>query len=168
MSCVGRERIFEHFSRTASMPMALLRLNYATEMRYGVLVDLAQRVMAGQPIDLAMGYLNALWQGDANAMALASLGRTASPPLVVNLAGSEVLSVRRVGEEFGRLLGRPPIFRGSEQADALLSNGQLGYRLFGHPRVLAEQMIEWIADWIGRGRETLGKPTHFEVRDGQF
>jgi hypothetical protein len=168
MSCVGRERIFEHFSRTEAIPMTLLRLNYAIDMRYGVLVDLAQRVGAGAPIDLAMGHFNAIWQADANAMALASLGHATAPPLVVNLAGPELLSVRRIAEEFGRLLDRPVTFRGNESADALLSNGQLGHRLFGYPRVGVGQMMRWIADWIGRGGETLGKPTHFEVRDGKF
>lgn len=168
MSCVGRERIFAHFSRTLAIPMTILRLNYAVEMRYGVLVDLAQRVLAGHPIDLAMGHLNAIWQADASAMALASLGQAASPPLVVNIAGPELLSVRRVAQEFSRLLDRPLRLHGSESADALLSNGQLGHRLFGYPRVTAGQMIHWIADWIARGGETLGKPTHFEVRDGRF
>jgi nucleoside-diphosphate-sugar epimerase len=168
MSCVGRERIFEHFSRTDAIPMTILRLNYATEMRYGVLVDLAQRVHAGQPIDLAMGHLNALWQADANAMALASFGLARSPPLVINLAGPELLSVRRLAQEFGTRLDRPVTFRGSESDDAFLSNGQLGHRLFGYPRVSAGQLVHWIADWVARGGETLGKPTHFEVRDGKF
>jgi nucleoside-diphosphate-sugar epimerase len=168
MSCLGRERIFEHFSRTLGIPMALLRLNYACELRYGVLVDLAQRVLAGEPVDLGMGQLNAIWQADANAMALCAFGHVASPPFVLNVAGPETLSVRRVAEEFGRLLGRPVRFQGSEAADALLSNGQLGHRLFGYPRVSAVQMIHWIADWFRRGGPTLGKPTHFEVRDGRF
>jgi nucleoside-diphosphate-sugar epimerase len=168
MSCVGRERMFEHFSRMFGIPMALLRLNYATELRYGVLVDLARHVWAGEPIDLAMGQLNALWQGDANAMSLAVFAHLTSPPLVLNLAGPEQLSVRRVAEQFGTLFGRPVAFRGSEANDALLSNGQRALQLFGYPRVGARQMIEWIADWVRRGGESLGKPTHFEVRDGQF
>jgi nucleoside-diphosphate-sugar epimerase len=168
MSCLGRERIFEHFSRTYQIPVAMLRLNYATEMRYGVLVDLAQHVREGRPIDLAMGYLNAIWQADANAMALASFDHAARPPFVVNVAGPELLSVRSIAEQFGGLFARPVSFQGAESADALLSNGQMGHRLFGGPRVGAEQLIRWIADWIGRGGETLGKPTHFEVRDGKF
>jgi nucleoside-diphosphate-sugar epimerase len=168
MSCVGRERICEHFSRTAGIPMTILRLNYAVEMRYGVLVDLAQQVQRGEPIDLAMGHLNAIWQADANAMALASLRLAASPPLVVNLAGPELLSVRRLAAEFGRLLGRTVTFRGTENTDALISNGQLGHRLFGYPRVTVDHVMQWIADWVARGGETLGKPTHFEVRDGKF
>jgi nucleoside-diphosphate-sugar epimerase len=168
MSCVGRERLIEHFSSTDGTPVALLRLNYATEMRYGVLVDIARRVAEDRPVELTMGHLNALWQGDANALALAALAHVASPPLVLNLAGPELLSVRRVAEQFGRLLGRPVKLQGTESADALLSNGQQAHRRFGYPRVSAGQMIAWIADWIGRGGATLDRPTHFEVRDGRF
>ncbi len=168
LSCVGRERIYEHFSRTLSLPVALLRLNYANELRYGVLADLARKVATGQPMDLAMGHFNALWQGDANAMALCAFDQAASPPFVVNLAGPETLSVRRVCEEFGRLLEREPVFQGVEGSDALLSNGQLGHGLFGYPRVTARQMMEWVAGWVRGGGTDLGKPTHFEARDGRF
>jgi nucleoside-diphosphate-sugar epimerase len=168
ISCLGRERIFEHFSRTYQIPVTLLRVNYATELRYGVLVDLGQRVREGRPVDLAMGHLNAIWQADANAMALASFDQASSPPFVVNVTGPELLSVRRVAEQFGHLFGRPVNFRGVEADDALLSDGQMGHHVFGAPRVSAAQMIRWIADWLARGGETLGKPTHFEVRDGKF
>jgi nucleoside-diphosphate-sugar epimerase len=168
MSCVGRERILEHFSRTLAIPMGLLRLNYAVELRYGVLVDVAERVQAGEPVDLAMGYFNAIWQADASAMALCAFGHVSSPPFVLNIAGPEVLSVRGVAEEFGRLLGLPVHLRGSEAADALLSDGQLGHRLFGYPRVRPPQMLRWIADWVARGGASLGKPTHFESREGRF
>jgi hypothetical protein len=168
MSCLGRERLFVYGSRTFGTPAALLRLNYAAELRYGVLLDLALRVRQGEPVELAMGCFNALWQADANAMALCAFAHVASPPFVVNLAGPETLSVRRVAEQFGRLLDRPVTFRGVEAADALLSNGQLGHRLFGYPRVGAGQMIHWIADWVRRDGPTLHKPTHFEVRDGRF
>src|SRR5262249_49994908 len=135
MSCLGRERIYEAFSRSLGLPLAILRLNYATELRYGVLVDLAQQVLSGKAIDLCMGHLNALWQADANAAALCSFAHVATPPFVVNLAGPEMLSVRRLAQELGGLLQRPVTFAGSEGADALLSNGQLGHRLFGYPRV---------------------------------
>jgi nucleoside-diphosphate-sugar epimerase len=168
MSCLGRERMFEYFSRTLGIPLALLRLNYANELRYGVLVDLARQVWAGEPVDLAMGQFNALWQADANAMTLAAFSFLSSPPPVLNLAGPEQLSVRRVTEQFGELLGKSATFRGVEAADALLSNGQRAVRLLGYPRVGAEQMIEWIAAWVRRGGASLGKPTHFQVRDGQF
>jgi nucleoside-diphosphate-sugar epimerase len=168
MSVVGRERVFEYFSRRLGIPMVLLRLNYATELRYGVLVDIAQRVQGGEPIDLTMGHLNALWQGDANAMALQAFALTATPPLVLNLAGPELLSVRRLAEQFGRLLGKPVVLRGTEATDAFLSNAQEAHRLFGYPRVSVAQMVEWIAAWVRTGGVSLGKPTHFEVRDGAF
>ena len=168
LSAVGRERILQYFSQTHQTPMAILRLNYATEMRYGVLVDVARKVFAGGAIDLAMGHLNALWQGDANAMSLCAFAHVASPAFVVNLAGPEVLSVRRVAEAFGELFGKPAVFTGKEADDALLSNGQLGHRLYGYPRIGPRQMSEWIADWVRRGGASLDKPTHFEVRDGNF
>jgi nucleoside-diphosphate-sugar epimerase len=168
MSCLGRERILEHFSRTYQIPMVLLRLNYAVEMRYGVLVDLARRIAEGQPIELAMGYVNVIWQADANAMALASFSRVAVPPFMLNVAGPELLSVRRLAEELGELLGRAITFQGSEGGDAFLSNGQLGHSLFGYPRVSAGQLLHLVADWLGRGYPTLDKPTRFEVRDGKF
>jgi nucleoside-diphosphate-sugar epimerase len=168
MTAVGRERTFEHFSRELGIPTAILRLNYANELRYGVLVDLARAVWRDEPIDLAMGHFNALWQGDANAMALAAFDHVACPPRVLNIAGPETLSVRRVAEEFGRLFDKHLTFRGSEAGDALLSNAQLAHRLFGYPRTPVQQVILWIADWVRRGGEFLDKPTHFEVRDGAF
>jgi uncharacterized protein YbjT (DUF2867 family) len=168
MSCLGRERIVEHFSRTLGTRATILRLNYAAEMRYGVPADVARSVWEGRPVGLAMGHFNALWQGDANAMALCSFAHVASPPFVVNLAGPETLSVRRVAEEFGRLLGKPVTFAGEESADALLSDGQRGHQLYGYPRVPVRRMMEWVADWVRRGGASLGKPTHFESRDGRF
>ncbi len=168
MSCLGRERMYEHFSRAWGVPVALLRLNYACEMRYGVLADVARKVYAGEPVDLSMGHLNAIWQGDASALALCAFGEAASPPAVLNLAGPELLSVRRVAEEFGRLLGRPVTFRGSEADDALLSNGQRAHARYGYPRVPAGRLIAWTADWVRRGGISLDRPTHFEVRDGKF
>jgi len=168
LSCLGRERMFTHFSQTLNIPVALIRLNYANELRYGVLVDLAQQVMAGEPIELKMGYFNAIWQADASAMTLRALERVATPPLLINVAGPDRLSVRRIAEQFGRLLDKPVRFTGSEAADAFLSNGRLGYELLGRPRVSVEQMVCWIADWQLRGGPTLGKPTHFQTRDGKF
>ncbi|MEX2141178.1 MAG: NAD-dependent epimerase/dehydratase family protein [Pirellulales bacterium] len=168
MSAVGRERIFEHFSRALGIPMALLRLNYANELRYGVLSDLARAVWNEQPVELDMGSFNAIWQADANAMVLQSFDHLATPPRVLNLAGPELLSVRRVAEDFGRLLGKRVTLRGHEAADALLSNAQLAHHLFGYPRASARQMVEWIAEWVRRGGESLDKPTHFQVREGNF
>lgn len=167
-SCLGRERILEHFSRTLNIPMSIIRLNYAVELRYGVLVDLARKVMSEGTIDLTMGAANVIWQGDANAMTLMSFEQASSPPFVLNVAGPETVSVRRVCEEFSTLMGKGITFSGSEAPDALLSNGQLGHRLYGYPKVPVKQMIEMIADWVMRGGDSLGKPTSFEARDGKY
>ena len=168
MSCLGRERIFEHASRSRQTPLALLRLNYATEMRYGLLVDLARRIAAGETIDLTMGHANVIWQGDANAMAIASLRHAASPPFVVNLAGPEELSVREVCRALGQRMGLDVTFTGEEAGDALLSNGQRGWDLLGAPTVPLARLLDWTADWVRAGGASLGKPTHFESRDGKF
>jgi dTDP-4-dehydrorhamnose reductase len=168
MSCLGRERIFEHFSRQLNIPMALIRLNYAVEMRYGVLVDIARKVFAGEEIDVAMGHFNCIWQADANAQTLAALEHVSGPPNVLNVTGPEVLSVRQVSEEFGKLLGKRPRLTGTESGNALIANATKATRLFGPPRVGVPQMMAWIADWVSRGGASLDKPTHFEARDGKF
>ena len=168
MSCVGRERVFEHFSRVNRTEMTILRLNYATEVRYGVLVDVAEHVHAGRPVPLSMGYLNAIWQGDASAMSLQSLGHAATPPNVINIAGPERLSVRRIAEDFGARFGKPVRFEGAEAGDALLSNAQKSYQLFGRPRIGSDLLMTWIANWVRHGGASLAKPTHFENRVGRF
>jgi nucleoside-diphosphate-sugar epimerase len=168
MSCLGRERMFQYFGRQNGTPVVILRLNYAVEMRYGVVVDLAQRIRRGQPIDLSMGYVNIIWQGDANAMALAALAHAAVPPLIVNVAGPEELSVRTISDELGRIIGTAPVFAGAEMNDALLSNGSRGHELLGKPQVDVRRVMAWTADWVKRGGESLGKPTHFESRAGRF
>jgi nucleoside-diphosphate-sugar epimerase len=167
-SCVGRERIFAYFSQALGIRVALLRLNYACELRYGVLVDLARKVLAGETIDLSMGHFNVIWQADANGLALKALSHASSPPLVLNVTGPEMLRVRRVCEQFGDLLGKPVSFRGKEAPDALLSNASRAHGLLGRPRVSAGEMIPWIAEWVRAGGGSLEKPTHFEVRDGRF
>jgi len=168
MSCLGRERMFEYFSSTFGTRATILRLNYAVEMRYGIIADLARRVAANETIDLTMGYFNAIWQADANAMALASLSHAAAPPLVLNIAGPGEISVREVCNDLAARLGRSVSFSGEEAPDALLSNGERAWSLFGRPRVGINQVIEWTADWVERGGATLGKPTHFDSRDGSF
>lgn len=168
MSCLGRERMFEHFSRRHGTRASLIRLNYASELRYGVLVDLALRVWKGEPIDLAMGYCNVIWQGDANAWALLTLGQAASPPFLINVAGPEIVSVREVASEFARRMEKPAVLHGTESETALLSNSSRARALFGSPRVRLEQMIAWVTSWIIAGGELLAKPTHFESRDGRF
>jgi nucleoside-diphosphate-sugar epimerase len=168
MSCLGRERMFEHFSRTLGIPIALIRLNYACDLRYGVLVDLARKVWDDQPVDVSMGCFNTIWQGDANALTLAAFGRAASPPWIVNLTGPESLSVREVCERFARRWKKSVRFVGEEGETALLSNSRRCLEMLGRPRVTAETLIEWVATWIERGGRQLGKPTHFESRDGRF
>ena len=168
MSALGRERMFEYFSGRDGTPVSIIRLNYACELRYGVLVDIAQKVWRGEAVDATMGHANVIWQGDANAMALATLGDAASPAYVVNVAGPERLSVREVAQRFGELMGKPAEVTGTEAATALLSDGSKGWARYGEPRVDAERLMRWIADWVMRGGAMLGKPTHFEVRDGKF
>jgi nucleoside-diphosphate-sugar epimerase len=168
MSCLGRERAFQHYAKQNKTPTSIIRLNYATELRYGTLVDIARKVYADQEIDLSMGSFNAIWQGDANAMSIASLADAATPAFILNVAGPETLSVRRVAEQFAQIFHKQPRFTGVERPDALLSNGQLGHTMYGYPRVPIQQLIEWIAHWTESGGESLNKPTHFETRDGRF
>jgi nucleoside-diphosphate-sugar epimerase len=168
MSAVGRERIFEYFSRTHGTRVALVRLNYACDLRYGVLVDIAKRIHAGEPIDLGMGYFNTIWQGDAVAMALRAFDHAASPPWFVNVTGPEVLRVRTVAERLGELMQKPVRFTGIESDTALIADARRGIDTLGPLRVETSHLIEWVADWVSRGGRSLGKPTHFESRDGLF
>ncbi|WP_298867239.1 NAD(P)-dependent oxidoreductase [uncultured Gimesia sp.] len=168
MSCLGRERMFEHFSRTLNIPMTIVRLNYAVECRYGVLVDLALQVYQEKTIDVSMGYVNVIWQGDANAMTLCSLPDATSPPNYLNVAGPQILSVREICKRFGILFGKPPQFCGTEAEDALINNGEYGHGHYSVPLVDVDQLMNWIADWIKNDRPLLGKPTHFESRSGKF
>ena len=168
MSCLGRERIFEDAAARRGTRVAIVRLNYAVDLRYGVLVDIASRVLRGERIDLGMGHVNVIWQRDANDWALRCLAHTSAPPFVVNVTGSETLAVRDLAVRFGLLLDRTPIFSGTESSDALLSNASVAHRLFGPPSVPTSMLIEWVAAWVQAGRPLLGKPTHFEERAGAF
>jgi len=167
-SCLGRERMFEYGSKTHNTPVALIRLNYAVEPRYGVLVDIATKVKNDQSVDLAMGYFNVIWQGDANNMVLRSVEYAASPAWPVNITGIETLSVRNIALEFGKLFGKEVRFTGEEAPTALLSNPKQAYNLFGVPEVPVQKVVEWTAHWIEDEKKLLGKPTHFEVRDGKY
>jgi nucleoside-diphosphate-sugar epimerase len=167
-SALGRERMFEHFSSVHGIPVTLLRLNYAVELRYGVLLDIGQKVFERRPVNLAMGHANVIWQGDANSICLRSFALCQSPPAVLNLTGPETVSVRWAAHRFAARFGIEPILEGAESPTALLSNAGRCHKLFGYPTVAVEQMIEWIADWIAVGGATHNKPTHFEVRDGRF
>ncbi len=167
-SALARERLFEFFAARHGSPTALIRLNYAVETRYGVLVDLARLVWEGRTVDLTMGYVNVIWQADAAAMALRALDHAAVPPAVFNVTGAETLSVRKVCETFAEWMDRPVRFAGEEAPDALLSNSALARQTLGSPRVTAEQVMRWVADWVMRGQEVFDRPTHFEARDGRF
>jgi hypothetical protein len=167
-SCVGRERMFEYFSRQFSTPGRLFRLNYAIDMRYGVLHDIASKVLQGKPIDVSLGHVNFIWQGDAAAQALRCLAHCEAPTSPINVSGHEILAVRDLARKFGSLLGREPIIVGKEEPTAWLTNTAQATRLFGLPIVDTAQLIAWTADWVARSMPNLGKPTKYEVRDGQY
>jgi nucleoside-diphosphate-sugar epimerase len=167
-SVLGRERILEYMSSRYQTPMAILRLNYAIDLRYGVLLEIGRKVFEREPVDVTAGNVNVIWQGDANSVCLRSLLHCSSPPTVINLTGPETLSVRWIAERFAARFGVEPQFTGSESPHALLNNASRCQRLFGYPTVSVEEMIEWISAWIGAGGAVLDKPTHFETRDGRF
>jgi nucleoside-diphosphate-sugar epimerase len=167
-TCVGRERVFKHFAATRGTRVAIVRLNYAIALRYGVLTDLALKVVRGEAVPLAMGHVNVIWQGDANRAALELLPHASSPPLVVNVTGPAALTVRELARALGARLGHEPRFEGVEAPDALLSNTERMRTLLGDPGTDLETMLDWAADWVRRERPLLGGATHFESRDGQF
>ncbi len=167
-AAVARERIFEFYSRERHTAVTLLRLFYAVELRYGVLVDIAEKVQTGETIDLRNGYFNCIWQRDANEMVLRALALAASPPSVWNLCRREIFPVREAALEFGQLLKRPPKFEGNEASTALLGNSAPLCAKLGNPSVQLDAMLRWIAHWVKRGGRNLGRPTHFEVRDGNY
>jgi nucleoside-diphosphate-sugar epimerase len=167
-SVLGRERMFEYFSLMNGTPVLLIRLNYAVELRYGVLLDIGTKVFERKPVDLTMGAVNVIWQGDANSVAIRAFPLAGSPATYLNLTGPETLSVRQIALRFGEHFGIDPVFAGAESTTALLNNAARCFRLFGYPSVSVDQIIEWTARWIGTGGQTLDKPTHFETRDGKF
>lgn len=168
MSTLARERVFEHHCNVSTTPTSLIRLTYSVEMRYGVLIDIARWVWRGEPIDLSVGYVNVLWQADANAMILRSIEHATVPARIFNVAGSGVLSVKKLAEKFGERMKRQVVFSGDPGPDALLINGDAARDVLGQPRVVTDQLVEWTADWVMNAREYNRKPTRFEVRDGKF
>ena len=167
-SVLGRERLFHYFSERYGTKVALLRLNYAVEMRYGVLVDIALAVRDGEPVDVSMGHVNVVWQGDANEVALRALLHCEAPPRVINLTGPETASVRQLARRLGERLGKEPVFASEEQESALLNDASRAHALFGYPSVALNTLVDWVADWVAGGGETHGKPTKFQVRTGEF
>ncbi len=167
-SCVGRERMFEYFSQQFRTPGRLFRLNYAIDMRYGVLHDIATKVLKGTPIDVSLGHVNFIWQGDASAQALRCLAHCDTPTSPINVSGHEILSVRDLAAQFGKLLGKTPVIVGKEEPTAWLTNTSQAVKLFGVPIVDTAQLIAWTADWVARSMPSLGKPTKYEVRDGRY
>jgi nucleoside-diphosphate-sugar epimerase len=167
-SCLGRERIFQYGSLQRGTPVAIIRLNYANEPRYGVIVDISHKILNDEPIDLEMGYVNLIWQGDANDYIARSISLTDSPAYTLNVTGPEIVSVRRLATIIGTLVGREPQFIRTESPTALLSNAKRCFEAFGPPAVSLQEMIEIIVDWVSAGRRILSKPTKFQVRDGKF
>mgnify|MGYP006302289973 CR=1 FL=1 len=168
MSCLGRERMFDYYANEAKAKVLQFRLNYAVELRYGIVLDVAQQVWNGTPIDVTMGNVNVIWQGYVSSVALQGFELAASPPRVLNVAGPETVSVRWMATRLGELMGKKPKFAGEEAPNALLSNALQCHKLFGYPEVSVDKLIEWVAYWIMAGGATLGKPTHYETRDGKF
>ncbi|NLX64398.1 MAG: NAD(P)-dependent oxidoreductase [Clostridiaceae bacterium] len=167
-SCVGRERIMEYYSRKNNTPMLMFRLNYAIDLRYGVLYDIAKNVMDGTPVSLSQGVFNCIWQGDVCEYAIRSLLHTKTPPEILNVTSPEIYSVRYVANEFGKRFGKKPVFDGQEEYQALFSNTAKMVKLLGAPRVGLIEMIDMIADWMLNGGKAINAPTHFEVTDGKF
>ena len=167
-SALGRERVFEYFSNVNKTPVCIIRLNYAIDLRYGVLRDIGARVYADQPIDLNTGHVNVIWQGDVINQSILCLAHCSSPANIINMTGPETASVRYIAGQFARIFGKEVTFINEERPTALLNNASKAARLFGYPIVPLLRMIEWVAHWIELGGASLDKPTHFEVRDGKF
>jgi len=167
-SCLGRERVFQYFSTKNNTPVFIYRLNYANDVSYGVLLEIAKAVKERKPIDLRMGYVNVIWQGDANEIAIRALNHCSVPAKMVNVTGPETVSIKWLGVQFGNIFGQEPVFINTEESTALLSNAGVSNDLFGYPKVLLNQMIELIAEWVNQGGKTINKPTHFQERQGKF
>lgn len=167
-SCLGRERMFEYFSGLYNTPVTLVRLNYANEPRYGIIVDLTSKILNDVPIDLTMGAVNLLWQRDANDYIIRSITLAKSPPAILNVAGAEAVSIRRLAQLIGHELGKELKFISQEAESALLSDASYCMRTFGYPRASLEQMVSMIVRWVACGKEILNKPTKYQVRDGKF
>jgi len=167
-SVLARERVFEYAAQRYGTPSLIFRLNFSVDLRYGVLYDMAQRVLSGEPINLTTPVLNCIWQGSANEMAIRSLLHATAPSTVLNVTGPEIVSVRSTALQLGEYLGKTPVFSGEEGTDAYLNNAEKAMELFGYPAVPIHTLIRWQAEWLLSGGRGLGKPTHFEERKGSY
>ncbi|WP_278923888.1 MULTISPECIES: NAD-dependent epimerase/dehydratase family protein [Pseudophaeobacter] len=167
-SCVARERMFEHFSKVHGSPGRIIRLNYAIDLRYGVLCDIADAIRAGQPVNVGTGHVNLIWQGDANRYALRALAHATTPTTPLNVSGPETLPVAWLANELARRMGREAIIAGTPSPTAWLNNSAAAFDLFGYPTVPLARLLDWVADWTARDMPSLGKPTKFEARDGRY
>ena len=167
-SCLGRERIFQYFSAKNNTPILIYRLNYANDVTYGVLLEIARTVKENQPVDLSMGTASVIWQGDANEIAIRCLKHCSVPAKILNVTGPETVSLRWLAEQFGKMLGVTPTFINEENSTSLLSNAAESFRLFGYPKVTLKQMMEVILEWLNEGGKTINKPTHFSERKGKY
>ncbi len=167
-SCLGRERIFEYFSQLHNTPVTIIRLNYANEPRYGIIVDLTQKILDDVPIDLTMGAVNLIWQRDANDYIIRSISLAKSPPSILNVTGPDTVSVRQLAEKIGKELNRKPKFKSQEARTALLSNASYCINMFGHPQMNLDEMVSLIVKWVASGKTVLNKPTKYDIRNGKF
>jgi nucleoside-diphosphate-sugar epimerase len=167
-SCLGRERMFQYFSHCYGTPVTLIRLNYANEPRYGIIVDLTLRILQGEPVDVTMGAVNLIWQADANEYLIRALSVADSPPTILNVTGPETAAIRDLAERIGKVLGVEPTLVGREADTALLSNASRCIDTFGPPQTSLDEMIERIVTWVAAGKRVLNKPTKYDVRDGRF
>ncbi len=168
MTCLGRERMFTHFSHEYNIPMLMFRLNYAIDMRYGTLLEIARLVYGEEPIDISNGHMNVIWQGDANEIAIRSLLICSVPPKILNVTGPETISIRWIASEFGRMFNKKPVILNEEAPTSLLSNASQCHRIFGYPRVSLREMMEMTAEWVENNGEISNKPTHFQERTGNY
>jgi dTDP-4-dehydrorhamnose reductase len=168
MSCLGRERMFDYYAAEKGEKVVQIRLNYALELRYGVLVDIATKVLNGESVDVTTGFMNGIWQGDCCDQVLRSFDCATSPASILNVTGPEILSVRWIANRFGQLFGKEAKITGTENGKGYLNNAAKANSIFGNPSVPIGRIIEWIADWVQRGGQTSGKPTHFETQDGKY
>jgi len=167
-SCLGRERVFQYFSLKNKTPVLIYRLNYANDVTYGVLLEIAKSVKEKEPVDLSMGTASVIWQGDANEIAIRCLLHCSVPAKILNVTGPEIVSLRWLAEQFGKMLGVTPQFINEEQSTSFLSNAAESFRLFGYPKVTLKQMMEIVLEWLNQGGRTLNKPTHFSERKGKY